>query len=116
MSIGNGLSVISETVFENRFMHVSECAYGADIVIRGQRCCPGVPKLRGRRQWLLIAGSFFWFCGTCSSDHGNFPRLIILTGLSNDRKEIFRLDGYKEDKIMKVINPRSGFENSLRIA
>ena len=37
MSIGSGLSVITETVFENRFMHVSELArMGADITIRRQ--------------------------------------------------------------------------------
>ncbi len=49
MSIGNGLSVISETVFENRFMHVSELLrMGADIVIQGGNAVVrGVPKLRG---------------------------------------------------------------------
>lgn len=49
MSIGNGLSVITETVFENRFMHVSELMrMGADIVIQGHSAIvKGVPKLRG---------------------------------------------------------------------
>ena len=49
MSIGNGLSVISETVFENRFMHVSELLrMGADIVIQGGNAIVrGVPRLRG---------------------------------------------------------------------
>jgi UDP-N-acetylglucosamine 1-carboxyvinyltransferase len=49
MSIGNGLSVISETVFENRFMHVSELLrMGADIVIQGGNAIVrGVPMLRG---------------------------------------------------------------------
>jgi len=49
MCIGNGLSVISETVFENRFMHVSELLrMGADIVIQGGNAIVrGVPKLRG---------------------------------------------------------------------
>jgi UDP-N-acetylglucosamine 1-carboxyvinyltransferase len=49
MSIGSGLSVISETVFENRFMHVSELLrMGADIVIQGGNAIVrGVPKLRG---------------------------------------------------------------------
>ena len=37
MSIGSGLSVITETVFENRFMHVSELKrMGADITIDGR--------------------------------------------------------------------------------
>jgi len=36
MALANGLSVITETVFENRFMHVSEMVrMGADIVIQG---------------------------------------------------------------------------------
>jgi len=49
MSIGSGLSVISETVFENRFMHVSELLrMGADIVIQGGNAIVrGVPKLHG---------------------------------------------------------------------
>ncbi|MBU6374436.1 MAG: UDP-N-acetylglucosamine 1-carboxyvinyltransferase, partial [Bdellovibrionales bacterium] len=37
MSIADGTSVITETVFENRFMHVPELArLGADIVVRGK--------------------------------------------------------------------------------
>ena len=49
MSIGGGLSVITETVFENRFMHVSELArMGADITIQGNNAIVrGVPELRG---------------------------------------------------------------------
>jgi UDP-N-acetylglucosamine 1-carboxyvinyltransferase len=49
MSIGSGLSVITETVFENRFMHVSELMrMGADIVIQGgSAIVRGVPVLRG---------------------------------------------------------------------
>ncbi|MCX5858245.1 MAG: UDP-N-acetylglucosamine 1-carboxyvinyltransferase [Deltaproteobacteria bacterium] len=49
MAMGNGLSVITETVFENRFMHVSELMrMGADIVVQGHRAIvKGIPKLRG---------------------------------------------------------------------
>ena len=49
MAIGTGLSVISETVFENRFMHVSELMrMGADIVTQGHTAMVrGVAKLRG---------------------------------------------------------------------
>ncbi|MCX7635558.1 MAG: UDP-N-acetylglucosamine 1-carboxyvinyltransferase, partial [Syntrophales bacterium] len=49
MSVGPGLSVITETVFENRFMHVSELLrMGADIVIQGNSAVVrGVPKLKG---------------------------------------------------------------------
>ncbi|MCX5848346.1 MAG: UDP-N-acetylglucosamine 1-carboxyvinyltransferase [Deltaproteobacteria bacterium] len=49
MTISGGLSVISETVFENRFMHVSELLrMGADIVIQGGNAIVrGVPMLHG---------------------------------------------------------------------
>jgi UDP-N-acetylglucosamine 1-carboxyvinyltransferase len=49
MAVANGLSVITETVFENRFMHVSEMIrMGADIVIQGKSAIVrGVPKLHG---------------------------------------------------------------------
>jgi UDP-N-acetylglucosamine 1-carboxyvinyltransferase len=49
MSVGSGLSVISETVFENRFMHVSELMrMGADINIQGgSAIVRGVLELRG---------------------------------------------------------------------
>jgi UDP-N-acetylglucosamine 1-carboxyvinyltransferase len=49
MAIANGLSVITETVFENRFMHVSEMMrMGADILIQGTSAIVrGVPRLRG---------------------------------------------------------------------
>lgn len=49
MSVGSGLSVITETVFENRFMHVSELLrMGADIVIQGNNAVVrGVPVLHG---------------------------------------------------------------------
>ncbi len=49
MAVANGLAVITETVFENRFMHVSEMLrMGADIVIQGKSAIVrGVPKLHG---------------------------------------------------------------------
>ncbi|MBI5642804.1 MAG: UDP-N-acetylglucosamine 1-carboxyvinyltransferase [Deltaproteobacteria bacterium] len=49
MTIASGLSVITETVFENRFMHVSELKrMGADITVDG-RCAVvrGVKRLSG---------------------------------------------------------------------
>jgi UDP-N-acetylglucosamine 1-carboxyvinyltransferase len=49
MALGNGTSVISETVFENRFMHVCELQrMGADITIEGHSATvKGVPSLLG---------------------------------------------------------------------
>ncbi|MBW1776756.1 MAG: UDP-N-acetylglucosamine 1-carboxyvinyltransferase [Deltaproteobacteria bacterium] len=49
MSVAKGLSVISETIFENRFIHVSELRrLGADIIVSGNTAAiKGVPALSG---------------------------------------------------------------------
>ena len=49
MAMAGGVSRIRETIFENRFMHVSELArLGADIAISGDTATvKGVPSLRG---------------------------------------------------------------------
>ncbi len=49
MTIANGTSIISETIFENRFMHVSELnRLGADITVEGGTAIiKGVKKLSG---------------------------------------------------------------------
>lgn len=49
MAVASGLSVITETVFENRFMHVSELMrMGADILVHGNNAMVrGIPKLKG---------------------------------------------------------------------
>ena len=49
VSISNGVSVITENIFENRFMHVSELMrMGADIKLKGNSAIiQGVKKLRG---------------------------------------------------------------------
>lgn len=49
MSLSNGLSVITETIFENRFMHVAELKrMGAEIQINGNSAIvKGVKKLKG---------------------------------------------------------------------
>ncbi|MFC1856687.1 UDP-N-acetylglucosamine 1-carboxyvinyltransferase [Thermodesulfobacteriota bacterium] len=49
MSVADGSSIISETIFENRFIHVSELQrMGADITISGNTAIvKGVPKLYG---------------------------------------------------------------------
>jgi len=49
MCYAGGTSVISETIFENRFMHVSELRrMGADIIIEGHSAIvKGVPNLNG---------------------------------------------------------------------
>ena len=49
MSVADGVSVISETIFENRFIHVSELRrMGADILVSGDTATvKGVPRLSG---------------------------------------------------------------------
>lgn len=49
MTVANGLSVITESIFENRFMHVGELQrMGADIVVEGRSAIiRGKPKLSG---------------------------------------------------------------------
>src|SRR3989304_3142915 len=49
MAIADGRSVITETVFENRFMHIPELVrMGADITVGGREAVvQGVPFLRG---------------------------------------------------------------------
>jgi UDP-N-acetylglucosamine 1-carboxyvinyltransferase len=49
MCIADGASVISENIFENRFMHVAELLrFGADITIEGNTATvKGVKKLSG---------------------------------------------------------------------
>ncbi|RDE07770.1 UDP-N-acetylglucosamine 1-carboxyvinyltransferase [Pelagibacterium lacus] len=49
MTRSDGVSVIKETIFENRFMHVAELArFGANIHVDGQLArVTGVPELRG---------------------------------------------------------------------
>ncbi len=49
MSVADGLSMISETIFENRFIHISELKrMGADIIVSGNTAMvKGVPNLSG---------------------------------------------------------------------
>jgi len=49
MSIAGGASMVTETIFENRFMHVPElCRMGADINVHGSSAIiRGIPRLSG---------------------------------------------------------------------
>jgi UDP-N-acetylglucosamine 1-carboxyvinyltransferase len=51
MTLANGLSVITETIFENRFMHVAELKrMGAEIKINGNSAIvKGIEQLKGAR-------------------------------------------------------------------
>jgi UDP-N-acetylglucosamine 1-carboxyvinyltransferase len=88
MSIGSGLSVISETVFENRFMHVSELLrMGADVVIQGGNAIVrGVPVLHGAQ--------------TMATDLRASASLVLAALAAEGRTEISRVyhidRGYQE--------------------
>ena len=49
LSVADGASMVTETIFENRYMHVPELTrMGAKIVVHGSSAMiRGVPKLRG---------------------------------------------------------------------
>jgi len=49
LSVADGASVVTETIFENRFMHIPElCRLGADITVRGNSALVrGVDGLKG---------------------------------------------------------------------
>ncbi|MGX6960648.1 MAG: UDP-N-acetylglucosamine 1-carboxyvinyltransferase [Rickettsia endosymbiont of Pentastiridius leporinus] len=49
MTLSNGVSMITENIFENRFMHVPElCRMGADITVKGnQAVVRGIESLKG---------------------------------------------------------------------
>ena len=49
LSLAEGTSMIVETVFENRFMHVDELKDGADIAIEGGRLSSKGTSFNGRR-------------------------------------------------------------------
>ena len=52
MTVAEGASLITETIFENRFMHVSELArLGADITIRGNTALVQGQELWARPSW-----------------------------------------------------------------
>lgn len=72
MTIGNGVSTVTETVFENRFMHAGELQrMGASIQIEGRKAIvTGVPFLRGAfvRATDLRAGAALTLAGL--SAHG----------------------------------------------
>lgn len=96
MTTASGISVITETIFENRFMHVLELQrLGADIKIEGKSAViKGVPKLTGAP----VMGSDL-----------RAAAALVITGLKAEGKtevnRIYHLDrGYErwEKKLKKI--------------
>ncbi len=96
MSVADGLSIISETIFENRFIHVSELKrMGADITISGRTAMvKGVAALNGAQ---VMASDL------------RASASLILAGLAADKTtevcRVYHLDrGYEtiEKKLQKL--------------
>ena len=104
LSVADGTSVVTETIFENRFMHVNELnRMGADIQIEGHSMIiKGVPKLSGApvRASDLRAGAALVLAGLVAHGEtliddmdrhivrGYEKFLLKLNGLGADVKEI----------------------------
>ncbi|AAU04035.1 UDP-N-acetylglucosamine 1-carboxyvinyltransferase [Rickettsia typhi] len=95
MSLSRGVSMITENIFENRFMHVPElCRMGADIVVRGNKAVVrGVEMLKGAE---VMASDL------------RASVSLILAGLSTNSKtvlhRIYHLDRGFQDLEKKLSN------------
>jgi len=82
MCLAQGESVISETIFENRFMHVPELQrMGASIVVRGNTAVvQGVPKLYGAQVMAtdLRASASLVLAGLVAEDETEVRRVYHL--------------------------------------
>lgn len=82
MSVADGASVITETIFENRFMHVSELArLGADITIRGNTALVrGQSSLQGAPLMAtdLRASASLVLAGLCAQGETTVSRIYHL--------------------------------------
>lgn len=78
-AVGEGTGVITETVFENRFMHVQELQrMGADITLKGNSAvCSGTDKLRGAPVMAtdLRASASLVLAGLAAKDETSIDRI-----------------------------------------
>ncbi len=93
MSVSRGTSIITETVFENRFMHVEELKrMGADITIEGRAAIvKGKPHLMGTKVTAtdLRAGAALVLAGLCAEGETHI----------GDAEHIFRGYANLEEKL-----------------
>jgi UDP-N-acetylglucosamine 1-carboxyvinyltransferase len=82
MSVAKGTSVITETIFENRFMHVAEIKrFGADITIEGSSATvKGVKYLKGAPVMAtdLRASASLVIAGLCAEGETTIDRVYHL--------------------------------------
>ncbi|MBI2711636.1 MAG: UDP-N-acetylglucosamine 1-carboxyvinyltransferase [Bdellovibrio sp.] len=98
MAVAEGASLISETIFENRFMHVSELArLGADIAIRGNTAIvKGQKSLRGAPIMAtdLRASASLIIAGLCAQGETVIDRIYHLDrGYERVEEKIQQLGG-----------------------
>jgi len=90
MSVAKGTSIITETVFENRFMQVGELKrMGADIKIESRSAVTeGVPRLAGAQLAAsdLRAGAALTLAALCAED------VTEISGIHHIDRGYFRLD------------------------
>jgi UDP-N-acetylglucosamine 1-carboxyvinyltransferase len=103
MTVATGLSVITETVFENRFMHVSELIrMGADIVIQGNSAVVrGVPRLLGAPVMAtdLRASASLILAGLVAEGQTDLSRIYHLDRGYERIEEKFRLLGADMERV-----------------
>lgn len=96
MTLADGASMISETIFENRFMHVPELVrMGADITIRGNTAVvKGVPRLIGAPVMAtdLRASASLILCGLVAEGETTVSRIYHLDrGYESMEKKLSQL-------------------------
>lgn len=96
MTLADGASMISETIFENRFMHVPELVrMGADITIRGNTAVvKGVPRLVGAPVMAtdLRASASLILCGLVAEGETTVSRIYHLDrGYESMEKKLSQL-------------------------
>jgi UDP-N-acetylglucosamine 1-carboxyvinyltransferase len=101
MTLAEGASVISETIFENRFMHVPElCRMGADITVRGNTAMVrGVPGLTGAPVMAtdLRASASLVICALAAKGQSRVRRIYHLDrGYEKIEEKLARIGGSVE--------------------
>ena len=103
MTVADGTSLITETIFENRFMHVSELGrLGADITVRGNTAVVrGLPKLKGAPLMAtdLRASASLIIGGLCAEGETVVDRIYHLDRGYERMEEKLRLLGAEIERI-----------------
>lgn len=103
MSVANGVSTISETIFENRFIHIAEIKrMGADITVSGNSAIvKGVPALSGAPVMAsdLRASASLVLAGLVANGKTEVSRIYHLDRGYEALEEKFKLIGAKIKRV-----------------